>query len=268
MNAKGARIQPNAIGMHRKRKIEDFVFDGTDQERIKSARGSFLASDVNVHARKASWVAAYGEKRIAKCMLCQFNEVGWENVGFDLAHVVARCCNGNNTALWNRVPVCNTCNQNTTKTTNLLDFAAKKYPERVVPVVQYLFGRFTAQQPHLAAEEFRADQLESFARFMYGKPLVEIQKYLSESSSLQHFRKRSIRHSDDGGIQSDQVYALLRAHDHQMQKLTHFQERIEKLQCNIEALQDILQTLCAELDTAKKNKKNIALALSPKTEIG
>ena len=242
--------------------IEAFAFDdvssATEKRLQKALFDKKRALDVSVHARKAAWVAAYGSARIALCILCQFNEVGWTNVGFDLAHVVARCCDGNNTELWNRVPVCSTCNQNVSSETNLLDFAAEHYPARVVPLTIYLFEQFGARQPHLAQEAFESNQIEPFARFLYGSLANNINlstKNAENALSLRLFRKRSLQHTERGAIQNESVYAILRAYDGSVHEAARATARMDRLQSDMDALQRVQQTLLADWDAAKSAKE-------------
>lgn len=166
--------------------------------------------DLSLHDRKSAWVDAYGEARQAKCFVCRYNEVGFENVGFDMAHVVARCAGGTNTESWNRVPTCATCNRNTTSDTNLLDFIAEHYPKRLVAVAKYLFERFRQREPYLAQKYFADCGLEVFVRTLFGSCGIEID---NEKSLLAKFLGRHRTFSVKGAVQNDMVYRILRFYD-------------------------------------------------------
>jgi hypothetical protein len=175
---------------------------------------SDVTKDVGLHTRKAIWTSVRGDRRQARCFICGFNDVGWEAFAFDLAHVVARACGGNNTASWNRFPTCSTCNQKVARGTNLLDFIADNYPGRLVSVVKNLWQRFRDNEPVLAHRYFSDESvvgkrfLEQFARTMYGTDGVK--------RGARSFRRLLPDYDDQpqrGRVVNEHVYKLLRYYD-------------------------------------------------------
>lgn len=235
--------------------------------------------DVSVHARKACWVAMYGESRLAKCCVCQFNEVGWTNVGFDMAHVVPRSLDGNNRDGWNRVPTCGTCNGNVASNTNLLDFIVQHYPHRLIPVVCFLYGLFVDKQPYLANKYFKKNgivRLEMFVRTLYGTNGLESDYVTSPTSpaqksdnspkgndrgrkenSLVHFLRRALPDfaTKRGRVKDDHVYAILRHYDSQVCEKAQAKAEMQDLDRDIDALQ-------STIDRLRRIKKDKADALA------
>jgi len=238
----------------KKRKLDD---------SSRKTSPSIKKQDVSVHARKACWVAMYGESRLAKCCVCQFNEVGWTNVGFDMAHVVPRSLDGNNRDGWNRVPTCSTCNGNVASDTNLLDFIVQHYPHRLIPVVCFLYGLFVDKQPYLANRYFNKNgivRLEMFVRTLYGNNGLESQYVtsrnahdqtaqgkvrLGKENNLVQFLRRALPDFETkrGRVKDDHVYAILRHYDNQVYDKAQAKVELANLERDIAALQRTVDRL-------------------------
>lgn len=235
--------------LKKKRKIEDFAFEKVSAKKV-------LSEDVDLHQRKSAWVAAYGKSRVTNCFVCQFNEVGWKNIGFDLAHVVARCRGGNNNQLWNRIPVCKTCNQNVSSDTNLFDFAAQNYPERIVPMALYLQRQFAQRQPHLTSEHGELQTLEWLVRFLFGSE-KQCAVLIATHPSLLHFRQRCVTHNDNGAIQEEHVFTVLRAYDALQKKIEKKAKAIDSIKAHTTALQSLLAHLVKQLESEQEDLKTL-----------
>lgn len=191
-----------------------------------------------MHARKSIWESIYGKVRHTYCFVCRFNEIGWENSSFDLAHVVARSAGGNNSCGWNRFATCSTCNQKVAINTNLLDFISEHYPARLIPVVLNLWQRFRAAEPYVARHCFST--LESFVRTMYGR---------HGSRRGAQFLRRLLPDYDDeqqqqqGRIKDERVYAHVRYYD--------------ELASERKAAKRNLRTLTKEIDSLHKTMERL-----------
>lgn len=208
--------------------------------------------DISVHYRKSVWVAFYEKKRLDNCILCTFNEVGFENVGFDMAHVVSRSCGGSNTEAWNRVPVCKTCNQNVKSSVNLLDFTATYYPSRLVFIVKKLYQRFSLDQVYLYTRFFHQKGLELFVRTIFGtggynfydkEKTHKLFKTLSPDFLLSESER-------SGRVKNENVYRILRDYDHIVVQKQNLYSNLISQEKDIESMERIMfqlrERICAD----------------------
>ena len=233
------------------------------EKGVKRARTSdWKTKDLSLHQRKSAWVDAYGDARVAKCFVCRFNEVGWENIGFDMAHVVARGCGGNNDESWNRVPTCNTCNKNVSNETNLLDFVAEFYPQRLIPVVRYLWHRFKHRNSFMASH-FIDHGLEAFVRTLYGCCGVQT----DPNSSLAKYLQRKVGASERKGlIQNEQVYVILRKYDQRIAQLKDSKQAIKQLDKEIDSMQLVLNRLRRLKESEQAKRRRLLMEQKDTTE--
>lgn len=237
-----------------KRTREDSSGEETLIASKRKRSSDWRSKDISVHERKSAWSDAYGDARVAKCFICQFNEVGWENVGFDMAHVVARACGGNNDESWNRVPTCGTCNKNVSSETNLLDFVATYYPKRLVAVVRYLYKRFRHRNCFLADRYFATHGLEAFVRTMYGCCGLQTAKDTTLGKFLQ---RKTGATTDKGRIQNEQVYAILRQYDAHVKAVEQNSLETKQLDKEIEAVKLVFERLLRLRAAAATEKRRL-----------
>jgi hypothetical protein len=228
----------------------------------KRRRTSKKPDDVNPHERKAAWYDAHGDARQAHCFVCRFNEVGWLNVGFHLAHVVPRAQGGNNSDTWNRVPTCNTCNKNVINGTNLFDLIAQHYPRRIVPVALYLWQRFVCAQRHIAQRYFEAFGLEAFVRTMYGTEGIE---FPANGSALENDELTCCLRGalpdfgcaeQPGRIKNGAlVYSTLRMYDDAVRERRVLERDTKRYEREVDALQTVAARLTQTRDASKQALK-------------
>jgi hypothetical protein len=170
--------------------IHDTKHDKKRQRRSRKGLPNLdLGGDISRHQRKRYVHFLYNERdfppgRVMKCVICNVTELGFENRKPAYAHVAARCCGGNNTEIWNRVPVCADCN-GYTQDKHMFDFLAEQHRHRIVPIVELLFDVYESEN-YVAASRFRylggvVPDYVAFANDLYGSgnPLLPKRGYFS-----------------------------------------------------------------------------------------
>jgi len=215
------------------------------------------SGEVSQSDRLLAFETAYGVRDRARCLMCLTNEVHTDRKGYDLAHIVPRKWRGNNTAVWNRVATCATCNADVAQD-NLLDVVAERFPQSLPRIVDVLWQQFRASEPTIA-KKLASGGREAFVRFVYGPRTMAT----AADTQLKIFAQRQLPHwkvdSDaswsasasivQGLAMSPRLYQALRIMDQRCEKIKHLDSEIETTSATIAYLQQHLDEKVRERQT-------------------
>lgn len=215
---------------------------------IDAIRTDSGGGDVSQRYRTLVFEMAYGTEQRTRCIMCAKNEVHTDLRGYELAHIVPRKWHGNNTAPWNRLATCATCNSLVAQN-NLLDVVAERYPERLEQIIDVLWRQFKACEPTVASL-LASKGRQYFVRFLYGQPVSSSGGGGVDEPALQIFGDRHLSHWRSGAVagvaQSPRLHSLLQAIDRRCSRVQQLDSEIESTRNTIAHLQRHLDAKLAE----------------------
>lgn len=133
------------------------------------------------------WRQWYGGKSKALCAVCGVTQIKDTTAGYDRAHVVARRAHGRNSACWNRVATCRTCNAED-RGGNLLDYVYVNYRRHLYRVCSTLFSLYCTEHPQLF-EYLECMPLSEFVRRVFYPSLVHRSAIASTLDTMQALKR-------------------------------------------------------------------------------